>query len=122
MFIQSFEQANLKALRTKTKVRLVQLVDANDVDPKTGKIAEWPSPGGPKSQPYVIAAVNDVIWYSESGVQPNTVVRFDPKTERFQTWTIPSGGGVVRNMDVTRDGHLALALSGVNRVALATIK
>jgi len=49
-------------------------------------------------------------------------VRFDPKTEKFQTWTIPSGGGVVRNMDVTRDGNLALALSGVNRVALATIK
>ena len=38
VFIQSFETANLKALRTKTKVRLVQLVDANDVDPKTGAI------------------------------------------------------------------------------------
>jgi glycerophosphoryl diester phosphodiesterase len=38
VFIQSFEQANLKALRAKTKVRLVQLVDANDVDPKTGEI------------------------------------------------------------------------------------
>jgi glycerophosphoryl diester phosphodiesterase len=38
VFIQSFEQANLKALRVKTKVRLVQLVDANDVDPKTGEI------------------------------------------------------------------------------------
>jgi len=38
VFIQSFEQANLKALRAKTRVRLVQLVDANDVDPKTGEI------------------------------------------------------------------------------------
>jgi glycerophosphoryl diester phosphodiesterase len=38
VFIQSFEQANLKALRTRTRVRLVQLVDANDVDPKTGEI------------------------------------------------------------------------------------
>jgi glycerophosphoryl diester phosphodiesterase len=33
VFIQSFEQANLKALRTMTRVRLVQLVDANDVNP-----------------------------------------------------------------------------------------
>mgnify|MGYP003403471202 CR=1 FL=1 len=33
VFIQSFEQANLKALRRMTKVRLVQLVDANDVNP-----------------------------------------------------------------------------------------
>jgi virginiamycin B lyase len=91
-------------------------------DPKTGKTVEWASPGGPKSQPYGIAAVDGVIWYSESGVQPNTLVRFDPRTEKFQTWAIPSGGGVVRNMDVTRDGNLALALSGVNRIALATIK
>jgi glycerophosphoryl diester phosphodiesterase len=33
VFIQSFEQANLKVLRSKTSVRLVQLVDANDVKP-----------------------------------------------------------------------------------------
>ena len=32
VFIQSFEQANLKYLRTKTSVKLVQLVDANDVN------------------------------------------------------------------------------------------
>jgi glycerophosphoryl diester phosphodiesterase len=33
VFIQSFEQSNLQALRKMTKVRLVQLVDANDVNP-----------------------------------------------------------------------------------------
>jgi glycerophosphoryl diester phosphodiesterase len=33
VFIQSFEQANLKYLRSKTSVRLVQLVDADDVAP-----------------------------------------------------------------------------------------
>ncbi len=32
VFIQSFEQANLKQLNTMTRVRLVQLVDANDTD------------------------------------------------------------------------------------------
>jgi glycerophosphoryl diester phosphodiesterase len=32
VFIQSFEQGNLEALRTMTKVRLIQLVDANDVN------------------------------------------------------------------------------------------
>jgi len=32
VFIQSFEQTNLKALRKMTPVRLVQLVDANDVN------------------------------------------------------------------------------------------
>jgi virginiamycin B lyase len=92
------------------------------LDPKTGKVTEWPSPGGPKSLPYGIATIHDVIWYSESGVKPNTIVRFDPKTGKFQTWAIPSGGGVVRNVSVTRDGNLALACSGVNRVALVEIK
>ena len=33
VFIQSFETANLKYLRSRTSVRLVQLVDANDVNP-----------------------------------------------------------------------------------------
>jgi glycerophosphoryl diester phosphodiesterase len=33
VFIQSFETANLKYLRQRTSVRLVQLVDANDVNP-----------------------------------------------------------------------------------------
>ncbi len=32
VFIQSFEQANLKALRKQTSVRLIQLIDANDVN------------------------------------------------------------------------------------------
>jgi virginiamycin B lyase len=90
-------------------------------DTKTGAMREFPSPGGPKSQPYGIVSLNDVIWYSESNVTPNTLVRFDPKTEKFQTWVIPSGGGVVRNMMVTRDGNIAMACSGRNRVALAEI-
>ncbi|MBI4500724.1 MAG: cytochrome C [Gemmatimonadetes bacterium] len=90
-------------------------------DPKTGAVREWPSPGGADSRPYGIAAIGQVLWYSESGVRPNTLVRFDSRTEQFQTWVIPSGGGVVRNMMATRDGNLVLACSGRNRVALVEI-
>jgi virginiamycin B lyase len=92
------------------------------LDPETGVVKEWPSPGGRHSQPYGIAAIGDVVWYSESNVSPNTIVRFDTRTETFQTWTIPSGGGVVRNMMATPEGNLVLACSGVNRVALVTIE
>jgi virginiamycin B lyase len=92
------------------------------LDPKTGAVKEYASPSGPKSQPYGITALNDVIWYSESAVAPNTIVRFDPKTEQFQSWAIPGGGGVVRNMMPTRDGDLAIAESGVNIVGLVDIK
>ena len=90
--------------------------------PKTGDVKEWPSPGGPQSKPYGITAIGEIIWYSESGVRPNTLVRFDPKTEKFQSWLIPSGGGVVRNMMHTKDGNLVLTESGINKVALVTVK
>ena len=91
-------------------------------DPATGDVREWPSPSGSESRPYGIATVGHVVWYSESGVRDDTLVRFDTETEEFQTWLIPSGGGVVRNMMVTADGNLVLACSGVNRVALVEIR
>ena len=91
------------------------------LDPTTGKVSEWQSPSGPKSAPYGISAIKDVIWYSESETTPNTVVRFDPKTEKFQTWTIPGGGNIVRNTDVTRDGDFVLANSLTNEVTLVRI-
>jgi virginiamycin B lyase len=58
----------------------------------------------------------------ESAVKPNALVRFDPMTEKFQTWAIPGGGGVVRNMMPNADGNLVMAESGLNMVALATVK
>jgi len=92
------------------------------LDPQTGKVIEWPSPGGPKSEPYGIVLAKGAIWYSESGTRPNTIVRFDPKTERFQTWVIPSGGYIVRKMDVTPDGNPVIATSTVNGVGMVEVK
>jgi len=91
------------------------------LDPKTGAVTEWPSPGGPRSQPYGITAIGNAIWYSESNTSPNSLVRFDTRTHQFQTWAIPSGGGVVRNMVNTPDGNLWLACSGVNKIAFVEI-
>ena len=90
-------------------------------DPKTGEAREWPSPSGPKSQPYAITFSNGAIWYVESATKPNALVRFDPKTEKFQTWKIPGGGAVVRNMMPTKDGDLVIAESGLNMVALVEV-
>jgi virginiamycin B lyase len=92
------------------------------LDPATGKVTEWPSPSGPKSEPYGISAIDDVIWYSESGSTPNTVVRFDPRSEKFQSWAIPGGGNIVRNTSVTSDGNFVLANSLVNQVTLVSIQ
>ncbi len=90
------------------------------LDPNTGAVTEYLSPGGPRSRPYGITAVHGIIWYVETGVAPNALVRFDPKTEKFQTWAIPSGGGVVRNIMPTGGGDLTFACSAMNRIALVT--
>jgi virginiamycin B lyase len=83
---------------------------------------EWPSPSGPKSQPYGIVFARGAIWYSESGAKPNTIVRFDPKTEKFQSWAIPGGGDIVRNMDVDREGDPVIANSLVNQIGRVEVK
>jgi virginiamycin B lyase len=93
------------------------------LDIRTKEVKEFASPGGPKSQPYGIATTSDgALWYSESGVQPNTLVRFDPATSSFQKWPIPSGGGVVRHMVRAPNGDLLLACSGVDKVARVRIR
>jgi virginiamycin B lyase len=92
------------------------------LDPKTGQVREWASPGGAGSRPYGIDVLADgTVWYSESGVAPNTVVVFEVKGGTFERWPIPSGGGVVRNLVATPDGRLYLACSGVNKVAVVDI-
>lgn len=48
VIIQSFEVANLQYLHTKTQVRLVQLVDGDDYDFKTGKVTY----AAPYDRPY----------------------------------------------------------------------
>jgi virginiamycin B lyase len=54
-----------------------------------GKVTEFPSPGGVKSAPYSIAVTPaGNIWYTESGVSPNTVVLFDRKSKAMRSWPI----------------------------------
>jgi virginiamycin B lyase len=92
-------------------------------DPSRQEVKEWLSPGGAGSRPYGIAITPDgAVWYSESGVMPNTIVRFDPSARAFSTWPIPSGGGVVRNMVSTAGGDLYIACSGVNKVGVVKVE
>jgi virginiamycin B lyase len=91
------------------------------LNPATGSIRQWDSPSGPTSHPYALAVVDDKVWYNESGMRPDTLVRFDPDTEGFQSWEIPSGVGIIRNMWVTREGNLLIHQSSSNRVGLVEI-
>ena len=92
------------------------------LDPATGQVTEWPSPSGQRSLPYGIVIAKGALWYNESGTKPNTIVRFDLQTQQFQSWLIPSGGYIVRNMDVTPDGNPVMANSTVNFVGMIEVK
>ncbi len=89
------------------------------LDPRTGQVRERASPGGTTSKPYGITITQDgMVWYSEPGVEPNTIIRFDPRRQVFARTAIPSGGGVVRNMAAAPDGRIYIACSGKNKVGV----
>lgn len=69
-------------------------------DPASKQFKEWALPGGASSLPYAMSMDDkDRLWMVETGGQPNRLVGFDPKTEKFLGNTpIPSGGGSVRHM------------------------
>ncbi|MEL7450705.1 MAG: cytochrome C [Pseudomonadota bacterium] len=91
------------------------------LDPATGEVRQWDSPSGPTSHPYAIAVIDDVVWYNESGMRPDALVRFDPTEETFQSWAIPSGVGIVRHVWVTKDKNLLIHQTSSNRVGLVKI-
>ena len=71
------------------------------LDPKTGAVREFAMPAGAQSLPYAMASDDrDRIWLVETGVQPNRLVGFDPKSEGWFSVTpiAESGGGTVRHM------------------------
>ena len=71
------------------------------LDPKTGKVEEFQSPGGPEAKPYAIDVTADgAVWYVETGDDAkNVLVRFNPETKKFLTWPIPSGGGTSERVE-----------------------
>ena len=88
-------------------------------NPRNGEIREWPSPSGEKSHPYAIEVLDGIVWYNESGMRPDALVRFDPKDETFQSWAVPSGNfyaGIIRHMRASRSGDLLIHQSSTNRI------
>lgn len=73
-------------------------------DPANDAFSEWKNPSE-ESGPYAIAADSeDRLWFVETWPDPNLLVGFDPRSERFFSRTpIPSGAGSVRHMVYDED-------------------
>jgi virginiamycin B lyase len=71
------------------------------LDPVSGSVREWQMPGGGASLPYAMTVDdNDRLWFVETGRQPNRLVGFDPRGEKFFGATAlgPAGPNTVRHM------------------------
>jgi len=63
------------------------------------------------------------VWYNESGMRPDPLVRFDIATETFQSWAIKSGNvyaGILRNARKTKQGTLLIHQTATNRIIEVT--
>ena len=93
-------------------------------DPVSARFREWPSPSGPDSHPYGLVVVDGIVWFNESGKRPDPLVRFDPATETFQSWAIPSSGvyaGILRHMRKDRQGRLLIHQSATNHIMRVSV-
>jgi virginiamycin B lyase len=78
------------------------------LDPTTGTVTELALPSGTAALPYAMAVDDkDRLWTVETGVQPNRLVGYDPKSREFFSITpiAKSGGGTVRHMVFHKPGN-----------------
>lgn len=70
------------------------------LDPTDVSFDEWQAPAGSEALPYAMGLDGKGRpWFVQTGPDPNTLVGFDPGSERFVAEIeIPSGGGAVRHM------------------------
>ena len=66
------------------------------INPKTGEVKEWQTPGGAGSRPYALTKDDrGRLWFSETG-PVKQLVGFDPRTERF--FSVNSVSNTIRHM------------------------
>jgi len=85
-------------------------------DPATDRWRAW-KPPGERPQPYAVYVDDrDIVWITDFQGDGNRIVRFDPATERFQTFTL-SRNAQVRQL-LGRPGEVWGAESGTNKLVV----
>jgi virginiamycin B lyase len=84
-------------------------------DPASQEWREWKLPGdGP--QPYAVYVdERDMVWLSD--FSSNAMVRFDPATEAFESFALPSSPGNVRQI-LGRPGEVWGAESAADKLVV----
>jgi virginiamycin B lyase len=84
-------------------------------DPPSGAWREWRLPGD-HPQPYAVYVDDqDQVWLSDFGA--NALVRFDPQSETFEVYPLPSSPANVRQL-LGRPGEVWGAESGVDQLVV----
>jgi virginiamycin B lyase len=84
-------------------------------DPEDGSWREWRLPGS-NPQPYSVYVDDvDAVWLTDFG--SNAIVRFDPDSEAFDVFPLPSAGAAVRQQ-LGRPGEVWGAESGTDRLVV----
>jgi len=75
------------------------------VDPAIKRVVkEYPMPAGPRAGPYAVAVDGaGRVWANE--IDTDTVALFDPKTEKFRVFQLPSSGAGIRKSIVDAEGR-----------------
>ncbi len=76
------------------------------LDAASGVVKEWQMPGGTTALPYAMTVDDyDRLWFVETGRQPNRLVGFDPRGEKFfgHTDIGPVAPNTVRHMVFDKD-------------------
>ena len=107
VFIQSFEQANLKQLNSMTPVRLVQLMDAFDTDPVTGNPTFEP----PNDRPYdwTVSGRQDFYSYFATDAGLAEVKTYADAIGPWKVYIVPTtgsgGGNAMPATDLVQRAH-----------------
>ena len=85
-------------------------------DPGANAWKAWKLPGDRPQPDAVYVDDRDIVWVTDFQDDGNRIVRFDPATERFQTFTL-SHNAQVRQL-LGRPGEVWDAMSGINKLVV----
>ena len=83
--------------------------------PESGDWREWKLPGARPRAYAVYVDANDLVWLSDFGA--NAVVSFDPETEEFVVFGLPSNPSNVRQI-LGRPGEVWLPESAADQLVV----